>query len=142
ACRDCFRICWMNIASNCCATSRSASVTPLLSSEGSGIPPSPMEPTLRLSRCRAPKSNTETWSEDPGRGVYCVNDIPASDDFEVGAQRAGALEILEYGQQILRSGPEGVERTHDVGQIRTGADPLQAALIGTHFDVGGRRNHR
>src|SRR5690606_24221775 len=131
----------MNSDSNCCATSRSASVTPWVRSAGSGCLPLPTVLTLRLSRCRESKSNTDTRSDVPGRGVYCVNDMAASDDLDVGAQGTGALQVLKNGQQILRRRAQRVKRTHDFRKIGACADALQAALVGAHLDIGGWRDH-
>src|SRR5690606_22087054 len=121
----------MNMASNCWATSRSASVTPSRIREGSSWEPSPMLVTARFRRCSDSKSKMDVCGPaEPGRGVNCTNDMPLpSDDFQVGAQCTGTFEILQNREKILWGCTKSVQGAHHVRQIGTGVHLLQCALF-------------
>src|SRR5690606_26598224 len=99
--------------------------------------------TARVSRCSDWKSKMDACgSTEPGRGVYCTKDIPPPlDDLEVGAQGASTLEVLQNGQQVLRSRTQRIQRAYHVRQIRAGIHPLQRTLLRTYFYVGGGRDN-
>src|SRR3546814_13514632 len=78
----------MNKASNCCATSFSAS--------GDAAAPA-RTPCFRLFRPLKSRAEGLPWL---GRGMYCTNAISGLYDFQVGAQGTRAFQVLQYGQQI------------------------------------------
>src|SRR3546814_2285679 len=77
----------MNKASNCCATSFSAS--------GDAAAPA-RTPCFRLFRPLKSRAEGLPWL---GRGMYCTNAISGLYDFQVGAQGTRAFQVLQYGQR-------------------------------------------
>src|SRR5690606_19490355 len=79
---------------------------------------------------RVKVEDVDAFRRTGARGVLSERHALPLDDLEVGTQCAGALEVLQDGQQILRGGTQGVERPYYIRQVGTRRNALEAALVG------------
>src|SRR3546814_16576704 len=120
----------MNKASNCCATSFSAS--------GDAAAPA-RTPCFRLFRPLKSRAEGLPWL---GRGMYCTNAISGLYDFQVGAQGTRAFQVLQYGQQLLGRSAQRVQGLDHVGQVGAGGDRksvVEGQRVSERVGLGVRR---